>query len=198
MNETALRKCHDCGLEAKTEKDLERFALNSAMNYGRRNLCRECQNKRRTLARQTNDATHLRNTWNNMIQRCHNKNNSSYERYGGVGITVCEEWKNNAIKFIEWAIINGFNRSLQIDRIDNDKGYSPKNCRWVTGSQNCRNKNNNRTNYEKKTRICRICNVEKTLSEYHKSKERPLGRTYICKSCRSIQDKARRRGAKPV
>ena len=192
MSETTLRRCHDCGLEAKTEKDLEKFVYQPFMNYKRRNLCKGCQNKRRRLARQTNDAVYLRNVWGNMIQRCHNKNNPSYGRYGNKDITVCDEWRGSSKKFIEWALNNGFERHLQTDRIDNNKGYSPENCRWVTPSQNCRNKNNNRTNYVKKTRICRVCNVEKPLDNYHKSKNRSLGRIYICKSCKSSIKKAER------
>ncbi len=75
----------------------------------------------------------------NMIQRCTNPNSTYFPRYGGRGITVCHEWRirNN---FKEWALSHGYRNDLTIDRIDNDKGYSPDNCRWVTPSQNCCNR----------------------------------------------------------
>lgn len=80
----------------------------------------------------------------NMKQRCYNPNNKLYYRYGGRGITVCEEWKNNPIAFIRWAYENGYDEKLpkgkcQIDRVDNNKGYSPDNCRWVDNKTNSRN-----------------------------------------------------------
>jgi hypothetical protein len=75
----------------------------------------------------------------NIIQRCTNPRNPAYERYGGRGITVCEEWRKIRA-FKEWAHTHGYEPNLTIDRIDNDKGYCPKNCRWVTNKQNCNNR----------------------------------------------------------
>lgn len=80
-----------------------------------------------------------------MHHRCENPKNEAYERYGGRGITVCEEWSmENAADFISWALANGWEKGLEIDRIDNNKGYSPDNCRFVTSSQNSRNRRSNR------------------------------------------------------
>ena len=80
-----------------------------------------------------------------MHHRCENPKNEAYERYGGRGITVCEEWSmENAADFISWALANGWEKGLEIDRIDNSKGYSPDNCRFVTSSQNSRNRRSNR------------------------------------------------------
>lgn len=75
----------------------------------------------------------------NMIQRCTNPNSTYFPRYGGRGITVCHEWRTRN-NFKEWALSHGYRNDLAIDRIDNDKGYSPDNCRWVTPSQNCCNR----------------------------------------------------------
>lgn len=75
----------------------------------------------------------------NMIQRCTNSNSTYFPRYGGRGITVCHEWRTRN-NFKEWALSHGYRNDLTIDRIDNDKGYSPDNCRWVTPSQNCCNR----------------------------------------------------------
>lgn len=78
--------------------------------------------------------------WEGMIQRCQNPRRSRWECYGGRGISVCAEWKTSAKAFMDWALANGYQRGLQIDRINNDGNYEPANCRFVTSSVNNRNR----------------------------------------------------------
>lgn len=70
----------------------------------------------------------------NMIDRCYNEKNQSYRNYGGRGIDVCEEWLYSRDSFVRWSLSNGHDVNKSIDRIDNDKGYFPNNCRWVEPS----------------------------------------------------------------
>lgn len=80
-----------------------------------------------------------------MKSRCYNPNVKCYKNYGGRGITICDEWLNDFETFKKWMLEHGYDYSKsrkeqQIDRKDNDKGYSPDNCRIVTNKENCRNK----------------------------------------------------------
>lgn len=84
----------------------------------------------------------LYRVWCSMKTRCYCKTTPGYKGYGARGITMCEDWKNNYSSFREWAIQNNWKRGLHIDRVDNDCGYCPGNCRIVTGKQNSRNRRN--------------------------------------------------------
>ncbi len=79
--------------------------------------------------------------WKGIKMRCLNKNEPSYKHYGGRGITICDEWIGFT-NFYKWAMSNGYDKNLTIDRIDNNKGYFPSNCRWTTVLEQNRNKSN--------------------------------------------------------
>lgn len=81
--------------------------------------------------------------WKTMIARCENEKHNRYHRYGGRGISVCEDW-HDFDEFSRWAVRSGYRKGYQIDRIHTDGDYEPDNCRWTTSKQNNRNRSNNR------------------------------------------------------
>jgi hypothetical protein len=118
-----LYKCGFCGNEFK--------ANTNNVVQGKTRSC-GCYNKRRTSeTHKTHGLRHtkLYNIWNSMKDRVFNIKNKAYKNYGGRGITICDEWKNDAEAFYNWAILNGYeeNKGLSIDRIDNDGNYCPEN-----------------------------------------------------------------------
>lgn len=105
----------------------------------------------------------LTNIWYGIIDRCSNPRRDDYERYGGRGIKVCEQWssKNNyegLLNFTEWAKQNGYDNDLSIERIDVNGNYEPDNCKWITMEEQAKNKTNTiyltiNDGYEKLTAI---------------------------------------------
>lgn len=89
--------------------------------------------------------TRLYRIWISMKSRCYNKNNDSYFRYGGRGICICDEWRNNFDAFRSWAEHHGYQDALTIDRIDTNGNYEPSNCRWATYQEQRENQNSRYT-----------------------------------------------------
>jgi len=83
--------------------------------------------------------------WINMKSRCFNTKTKSYMDYGGRGITVCKEWNESFESFKCWALENGYDAKLELDRTNNDGSYGPTNCRFVTGLENLKNRRRNKS-----------------------------------------------------
>jgi hypothetical protein len=86
----------------------------------------------------------LYQVWLGMRDRCRNPRSDSYERYGARGISVCPEWDSDFVPFRDWALAHGYRKGLTIDRVDNNSGYRPCNCRWATVAEQSINKRSTR------------------------------------------------------
>ena len=131
-----------------------------------------CGCRRYETKNQTHGMKHTRiySIWCGMKARCYGKSDKNYSRYGAVGISVCDEWKDDFMSFYNWSIQNGYTDELTIDRINNSLGYCPENCRWATREEQQRNKTNN---------IFVEHNGEtKTLAEWCKIMDQPYQRTH--------------------
>lgn len=144
---------HDCG-ERKIRYICQcscggiKIARADALTSGATKSC-GCLKKEQDRANLTanhfhkQSGTRLYTIWQGMKSRCNNKHDARYHRYGGRGITICDEWAKDFSAFYDWAINNGYSDNLTIDRIDNDGNYEPINCQWSTAKDQCNNRETN-------------------------------------------------------
>lgn len=112
-----------------------------SLRSGRTQSC-GCLHKEKVTTH-NGSGTPLYGVWYDMRHRCNYDNDENYENYGGRGITVCDDWNNDFALFRDWALENGYEQGLTIDRIDNNLGYYPDNCQWTTMKVQCNNRRSN-------------------------------------------------------
>lgn len=131
------------------------------------NICGKKFFKKLSDIKRTKTCRHNNTVWevkrigrifNYMYDRCYEENDISYRWYGHRGIKICDEWLNNPKSFESWALVNGYKNDLTIDRKDENKDYSPDNCRWVTLSYNSK--------YKSTTRVLEVDGIAKTGREW--------------------------------
>lgn len=131
----------------KCECGNEKIIRGKDLRKGNTRSCGCLGLERRIASRRSHGFTETRlySIWCDIKKRCYNPNSSSFVNYGGRGIEMCNEWLNNFSAFRTWSLEHGYEENLTIDRIDNDRNYSPNNCRWVT--RKIQNKNTRRNIY---------------------------------------------------
>jgi len=165
------------------------------MSYKQKETAREFCKKKFTKHGMSN--TRIYRIWRKIKERCNDEKSKNYKNYGQRGITICDDWccDKGFENFYKWSMENGYADELSIDRIDNYKGYSPDNCRWVSQLAQQNNRRNNikylyngemltipeisrRTNINKLTLYCRLnyygYSLEKALSKEVKRRKKNL------------------------
>lgn len=120
------------------------------LKSGHTRSCGCLQAEKASFAASRRNVTHgesaapLYHVWQSMRARCNNPKHRNFSNYGGRGIKVCEEWDRSYTAFRDWAQRSGYRKGLQLDRLNNNGGYSPLNCRWITPKGNSNNRRTSR------------------------------------------------------
>jgi len=158
-----MRKCNRC----EQILPLSKYHRDKQLHCGYRYTCKCCAN---TAAKRSRIRSYVRtngliSTYRSMKSRCYNRKHNSFARYGGRGITVCDQWLISFESFRRWAEENGRRNGLQIDRINNDGPYAPENCRWVVPAINVRNREATKLTDQKVSQIRDLLNLGKPQAE---------------------------------
>ena len=124
-----------------SKRAMQTYLSRNKIKHLKENMSEKQKGEHNSCYRHGGRYTRLYRIWIKMRDRCDNPKHVHYSNYGGRGIKICEKWYNFSV-FQDWAKANGYADNLTLDRIDNDKGYSPDNCRWtdrVTQQNNTRN-----------------------------------------------------------
>lgn len=168
-----------CLCECGTTKSVEAHSLRS----GHIKSCGCYQRDR--LRKHDRSLTKEWNAWASMRSRCNNPNHKAYHNYGGRGIKVCERWMESFENF--YADMGDSPADTELDRIDNEKGYSPENCRWATYQQQGNNRRNNRyLTFNGETHSladwCRITGINRATLKYRLKAGFPIEEVFDTKS----------------
>lgn len=153
-----MKRCSKCKKELPATTEFF-----YSLKHGLRSRCKECikksakqhyqinredilayqkeysnKEKQKEYQKKWNQEHLVYSNWKDMIRRCYNSESEDYRYYGARGIKVCDEWKNNYEVFEKWALENGYQKGLTIDKIDNDGDYKPDNCQWLTRIENAK------------------------------------------------------------
>lgn len=102
--------------------------------------CLKNEKARQRMTKHGKSNTRLHNIWKGIIRRTENPNDPYYKDYGGRGISICSEWRNDFECFYNWAMSHGYSENLSIDRSDNNGNYEPTNCSWATAKEQAQNR----------------------------------------------------------
>jgi hypothetical protein len=146
-----LCKC-DCGKETTTRGSGLRGGTTRSCGCAWKEMMAKINTTHSLSVDKNGNTPRLYRAWRNMKSRCFNPNTPKYKNHGGRGITVCEQWMDY-LNFHKWAMSNGYNDNLTLERKDNNGNYEPSNCTWASyGQQNINRRNTHLVTYRGETR----------------------------------------------
>lgn len=129
------KECLICSIKYVTHRKTSKYcSLKCAgISFSKKNGCLVTINTQSICIKSTD---RLYGIYYKMMRRCYDIKSNSYQYYGQKNIQVCDDWRQNKTLFFTWALSNGYENNLTIDRIDSKKNYEPSNCRWISKSEN--------------------------------------------------------------